>query len=99
MPRHTGQTLLFGGAPNAVEHPQKILLAVSSWTCTSSPITGSYFVLTGSFAAVDISGNYTNGALAAKNFKCARNFKFQISNFKFDPGLQCRRSSLLKSEI
>src|SRR3954465_10695870 len=43
-PRHTGQTFVFGGAPNFVEQPQKILLAVSSWTCTSSPITGSYEV-------------------------------------------------------
>src|SRR5215831_19345609 len=42
-PRHTGQTLLLGGAPNRVEHPQKILVCVRSWTCTSSPITGSYF--------------------------------------------------------
>src|SRR4051794_14562729 len=43
-PRHTGHTFVFGGAPNFVEQPQKILLAVSSWTCTSSPITGSYEV-------------------------------------------------------
>src|SRR6266404_4161901 len=42
-PRHTGQTLLLGAAPNCVEQPQKILLAVRSWTWTSSPITGSYF--------------------------------------------------------
>src|SRR6185312_3615310 len=42
-PRHTGQTFVFGGAPNCVEQPQKILVCVSSWTCTSSPITGSYF--------------------------------------------------------
>src|SRR6478672_6004376 len=42
-PRHTGQTLVLGGAPNCVEQPQKILVCVSSWTCTSSPITGSYF--------------------------------------------------------
>ena len=41
-PRHTGQTLVFGGAPKWVEHEQKILVAVRSWTCTSSPITGSY---------------------------------------------------------
>src|SRR2546421_12984472 len=42
-PRHTGQTLVLGGAPNVVEHPQKALVAVSSWTWTSSPITTSYF--------------------------------------------------------
>src|SRR5216684_6524826 len=43
IPRQTGQTLVLGGAPNCVEQPQKILVCVSSWTCTSSPITGSYF--------------------------------------------------------
>ena len=41
-PRQTGQTLVFGGSPNCVEQPQKILVVVSSWTWTSSPITGSY---------------------------------------------------------
>src|SRR5574340_557141 len=41
-PRHTGQTLRLGGSPKRVEQEQKILLSVSSWTCTSSPITGSY---------------------------------------------------------
>src|SRR5437660_5765535 len=43
QPRHTGHVLLLGVAPKRVEHEQKILVAVSSWTCTSSPITGSYF--------------------------------------------------------
>src|SRR5579864_489844 len=41
IPRHTGHTFVFGGAPNRVEHEQNIFVAVSSWTCTSSPITGS----------------------------------------------------------
>src|SRR6266581_5031387 len=45
-PRHTGQTLVFGGAPKLVGQPQKILLAVASWTCTSRPITGSYLEIT-----------------------------------------------------
>jgi len=31
-PRHTGQTLLFGGAPKRVEHEQKIFDTVRSWT-------------------------------------------------------------------
>src|SRR5262249_60591369 len=43
IPRHTGQTLVFGGAPNPVGHPQKIFVAVANWACTSSPITASYF--------------------------------------------------------
>ena len=41
-PRQTGHTFVLGGAPNCVEQPQKILVCVSNWTCTSSPITGSY---------------------------------------------------------
>ena len=40
-PRQTGQTLVLGGSPNAVEQPQNILLFVDSSTCTSSPSTGS----------------------------------------------------------
>src|SRR5215475_5742448 len=44
-PRHTGQTLVFGGSPKCVEQPQKIFVFVSSWTCTSSPMTGSYLEL------------------------------------------------------
>src|SRR3982751_2429608 len=40
-PRHTGQTWVFGGAPNAVEQPQKIFVLVRSWAWTSSPMTGS----------------------------------------------------------
>ena len=40
-PRHTGQTWVLGSAPNAVAHPQNILVTVDSSTCTSSPSTGS----------------------------------------------------------
>src|SRR5215469_5987499 len=42
-PRQTGQTLEFGGSPNRVEQPQKILVLVSNCAWTSRPITGSYF--------------------------------------------------------
>src|SRR5712692_11898473 len=45
-PRHTGQTLVFGGSPKRVEQPQKIFVLVRSWTWTSRPITGSYFART-----------------------------------------------------
>src|ERR1043166_8336318 len=41
-PMHTGQTLVLGSAPKLVGHPQKILVAVASCTCTSRPTTGSY---------------------------------------------------------
>src|ERR1035438_7330793 len=40
-PRQTGQTLVLGDAPKLVGQPQKILVAVASWTCTSSPMTAS----------------------------------------------------------
>lgn len=42
-PRHTGQVLWFGGAPNAVVQLQNAFEFVSIWAWTSSPITGSYF--------------------------------------------------------
>src|ERR1700722_15907727 len=52
-PRHTGHTLELGASPNRFAHPQKILLFVSSCTCTSSPMTGSYLASTsGAIAAV-----------------------------------------------
>jgi hypothetical protein len=38
-PRQVGQTCVLGGAPNFVEHPQKSFVFVSSWTCTSRPMT------------------------------------------------------------
>src|SRR5437868_5945060 len=41
-PKQTGQTLVLGASPKRVEHEQKILVTVKSWTCTSSPMTGSY---------------------------------------------------------
>src|SRR5207237_1369341 len=40
-PRHTGQTCVLGGAPNAVEQPQNIFAFVRSCTCVSSTITVS----------------------------------------------------------
>src|SRR5580658_4539244 len=43
-PRQTGQTFVFGAAPNFAEQPQKALVRVSNCTWTSRPITGSYFV-------------------------------------------------------
>src|SRR5271163_984569 len=50
-PRHTEQTLLFGGAPKPVGQPQKILVRVLSWTCTSRPITGSYLAIASAVAS------------------------------------------------
>src|ERR1051326_632675 len=44
-PRQTGHTFVLGGAPKLVGQPQKILVAVASWTWTSRPMTGSYFAI------------------------------------------------------
>ena len=57
IPRHTGQTLVFGGAPNLLEQPQKIFESVRSWTWTSSPITGSYFARTAAGSMVVVAIN------------------------------------------
>src|SRR5208283_2355922 len=58
-PRQTGQMLVFGSAPNRLAQPQNALVAVSSCTCTSRPITGSYFAKTsGEIAAAGITGFY-----------------------------------------
>src|SRR5271169_385653 len=66
-PRHTGQTLLLGGAPKAAEHEQKILLRVRSWTWTSSPITGSYLARAPTAVAevVTIIADYSCGGFPA----------------------------------
>src|SRR5262249_24671126 len=53
-PRQTGQVFELGGAPNLVEQPQKILVWVRSWTCTSRPITGSYFWRSASMLSVAV---------------------------------------------
>jgi hypothetical protein len=46
MPRHTGQTWVFGGASKyAALQPQNILLWDAIWAWTSSPMTGSYATL------------------------------------------------------
>jgi len=45
-PRQTGQTLVLGGAPKLVGQAQNSLLRVASWTCTSSPMTASYWAKT-----------------------------------------------------
>src|ERR1035438_9919968 len=70
-PRHTGHTLVFGGLPNWVEQPQKILVLVRSWTWTSSPMTGSYLdrVATGASGVVTILSDYSG--VTARNYSCA----------------------------
>ena len=59
-PRHTGQTLVFGGAPKLVGQPQKILVRVASWTCTSRPITGSYLAIISGVAKAALSLNISS---------------------------------------
>src|SRR5277367_5966555 len=64
-PRQTGQTLVFGGAPKRLAHPQKALVSVRSWTWTSSPMTGSYLarMSAGRLVAVLISLQFSADSL------------------------------------
>src|SRR5580658_8356075 len=64
-PRQTGQMLVLGGEPNLLAQPQKALEAVSSCTCTSRPMTGSYWarISGASEAAADMIEFYREGGL------------------------------------
>ena len=42
-PSTTGSVCSLGSAPNAADEPEKIFDRVASWTCTSRPMTASYF--------------------------------------------------------
>src|SRR6266566_1549567 len=66
-PRQTGQTWVLGSAPNAVGQPQNIFDAVSSSTCVSSPMTGSYRATTSSMDSTDSTAEGV-GAVAAGAF-------------------------------
>src|SRR5437773_1723829 len=44
-PRQTGQTFVFGSAPNALAQPHHIFDFVLSWTWVSRPMTASYSML------------------------------------------------------
>src|SRR5713226_2514252 len=48
-PRQTGQTCVFGGAPNVVGQAQKIFERVRSRACTSRPMTASQSVTAGDY--------------------------------------------------
>src|SRR3974377_531321 len=45
MPKHMAQICVLGNAPKVVAQPQKILLWVRRWACTSNPITASYSMI------------------------------------------------------
>ena len=47
-PSETGSMLVFGSAPKWAEEVENIFVSVASSTCTSRPITGSYFSSTSS---------------------------------------------------
>jgi hypothetical protein len=53
--------LVFGGDPNVVLQPQKILLAVSSWQWISRPMTGSNAEDTGPLIIANIGGVANSG--------------------------------------
>ena len=46
-PRQTGQTWVFGGAPNSLAQPHHIFDFVLSWTWVSRPMTASYSIIAG----------------------------------------------------
>src|SRR5208337_4737937 len=73
-PRHTGQTLEFGGSPKCVEQEQKIFVFVRSCKWTSSPITASYFVR-------------TNAETVMSKFPCYRSARsiFYYTRFRNTP--------------
>src|SRR5580658_7397937 len=79
-PRQTGHTLVFGGSPKRVEHEQNIFESVSSWTWTSSPMTGSYFARRSSETAglVAISRDYIRG-LRRRAARAERTYGFLTS--------------------
>lgn len=52
----TGLTCVFGSAPKAMESPLNNLLLVSSWACTSNPITIWYFSFIFTFAKIGMGG-------------------------------------------
>src|SRR5438045_1364939 len=55
-PRQTGQTFVLGGAPNALGHPQNILVAVESSTWHSRPMTVSNLFMRGPTIAAPEGG-------------------------------------------
>ena len=74
MPVHTGQVFPLGGAPNAVEQAQKILLRVESWAWTSSPMTVSNAIASyPSSGATRRNGRARSIAPAAVNSVSSRN--------------------------
>src|SRR5579862_4475930 len=77
IPRQTGHTFEFGGAPKRVAHEQKILLTVSNWTCTSRPMTGSYFVCAATELAVvvTIASDYKGHITRSPHLVILRNAK------------------------
>src|ERR1039457_1021276 len=73
-PRQTGQTLVLGAEPKWLAHPQKALVAVSSCTWTSRPMTGSYLARTSGDrpAAAGIFEFYRDERRAAASEACVQ---------------------------
>src|SRR6185437_7544442 len=68
-PRQTGQTFVFGSAPNLFAQPQNALVAVSNWTCTSRPITGSYLARISGDKAAEAIDEFSPGATHTRLFR------------------------------
>ena len=72
-----------------VAQPQKILVRVLSWTCTSSPITGSYFAISSGVATPKTPEAMLHYRNARAGYYPARHC----------PGLQLRASRQVNAEI
>jgi hypothetical protein len=74
IPAHTGQTLTFGSAfvVSTLGQEQNILLAVASSAWTSSPMTGSYFMM-GLILSQWVSVQYLSLNLFGNNHQFSRN--------------------------
>src|SRR5258705_5839386 len=93
MPRQTGHTCEFGGAPNDVLQPQKIFVRVFSCAWISSPMTGSKATYTFGPAA------FTAGSTSFSNvLKFSTNIPasfFAWTSYAFLSGHVLRGSSTL----
>jgi hypothetical protein len=93
MPRQTGQVRWFGLSPNRVEHPQKILLSVKSWACTSRPIIVSYSM--GYALPVNFQGNTYNISVFKKHHENGRLFFYLYYLSEYDVIIVINENNLL----
>src|SRR3954468_8980133 len=72
IPRQTGQTFVFGGAPNSLAHPHHIFECVFNCTCVSKPMTASYSMAEIIFQAA--RAVYANPWIARRHARFSESF-------------------------